>query len=269
MPPSTRWRWRSKNSIEKGDTMSNFVLVHGAWHGGWCWRNVAEPLLAAEHGVFAPSLCGMGEHAHHLRLIEGARITLQTHVQDIASLIESHDLCDVVLVGHSYGGLIITGAFDALLESGRITRLVYVDALVPRPGDAWHHFHTAQARAARDTAALAAGGQVLPVPDAAIFGLEDPAQRAWVQSRLTPHPYGCYTSALALPNLARLHARFPGGALPVARQYIDCVKPFYSDFGGLKQRLAADPHWDYVRIETGHDIMVSEPEGLAQLLLDH
>jgi pimeloyl-ACP methyl ester carboxylesterase len=243
--------------------MSNFVLIHGAWHGGWCWRDVAEPLLAAEHGVYAPSLTAMGEHAHLRPLIDGSRVTLATHAEDVVSLIESHDLRDVVLVGHSYGGLIITGAFDRLMSSRRIKRLVYVDALVPEPGDAWHRFHSAEARAKREADAQAAGGQYMLPPDAGIFGLEDDAQRAWVQSRLTPHPYGAYTSSLALPNIAALGEN----PFPVPRQYIDCVKPFYSDFNGLKQRLAADPRWDYVRVETGHDIMVSEPEGLAQLLL--
>jgi pimeloyl-ACP methyl ester carboxylesterase len=241
-------------------SMTTFVLVHGAWHGGWCWRDVAAPLREQGHTVFTPSLSGMGEHSHTLSHLPGKTITLDTHVADIVSLIEIEALHDVVLVGHSYGGLIITGVAEALRETHALARLIYVDALVPRDGEGWAAFHTPEQIVARHASAKGAGdGQVLPAPDASVFGIEDAAQRAWVQRSLRPHPYGAYLSALTLPTDA---------AAKLPRLYIDCVKPFYSNFNGLKPRLQADVAWQYVSVEAGHDIMVSNPAALVKILLE-
>jgi pimeloyl-ACP methyl ester carboxylesterase len=106
--------------------MANFVLVHGAWHGGWCWRFVRERLK--EHQVFTPSLTGLGERRH----LAGPDIDLETHITDVVSLLEMEDLHDVMLVGHSYGGMVVTGAADRVPQ--RIKRLVYLDAFVPENG---------------------------------------------------------------------------------------------------------------------------------------
>ena len=239
--------------------LSTFVLIHGAWHGGWCWSRVARLLRAQGHEVHAPTLAGMGEHAHLLT----RQITLDTHVDDVVGAIETRELTDVVLVGHSYGCIIITGAADRLHGSGRLARMVYVDGAVPRDGDGWYSSHTAPAREARNRSALDAGGLFLPTPDAAVFGIADPDDLAWVARRLRPHPYGTYLSPLRLPNLAQGQ-----GAAALPRTYIDCVKPFYSDFNGVKQRVKADPAWRYLEIQTGHDAMVSAPVELAGLLND-
>src|SRR5262249_25595660 len=108
--------------------MATFVLVHGAWHGGWCWRDVAARLRRAGHDVYAPSLTGLGERAHLAR----PGIALDDHVQDVVALLQMEALSDVVLVGHSYGGMVVTGAADR--EAARIRRLVYLDAFVPESG---------------------------------------------------------------------------------------------------------------------------------------
>jgi pimeloyl-ACP methyl ester carboxylesterase len=240
--------------------MSVFVLVHGAYHGGWCWSRVVPHLRAAGHEVHTPTLAGMGEHAHLL----SRQITLDTQVDGVTAHIESYELDDVVLVGHSFGGLIITGVADRLHGSGRITRLVYLDALVPEHGQGWYSFHDAErSRSLHKTAREAGNGMFLPPPDAAIFGVgaED---MAWVTRRLTPHPYGTYLTPLALPNLVQ-----GKGAAALPRIYIDCVKPFYSDFNGLKARLKADSAWKYIEMQTGHDAMVSAPAELAALLVTH
>jgi pimeloyl-ACP methyl ester carboxylesterase len=239
--------------------MTTFVLIHGAYHGGWCWSRVAQRLRAQGHAVHTPTLAGMGEHAHLL----SRQITLDTHVQDVVSFIESEELKEVVLVGHSYGGLIITGAADRLDGSGALARLVYLDALAPQDGNYWSDFNAPAAAEARHASARKAGGLFLPVPDAAIFGLTDPADIAWGNRRLRPHPYGCYTSQLRLPNLAAGR-----GAASLPRTYIDCVEPFYSDFNGLKPRLKADPSWKYVEIRTGHNAMMSAPAELTRLLTE-
>ena len=238
--------------------MKTFVLIHGAYHGGWCWARVAKLLRAQGHAVHTPTLAGMGEHAHLL----SKQITLATHVEDVISYLETEELENVILVGHSYGGLAITGAADRLDGSSRIAALFYLDALVPRHGEAWSSFHTAEATAARHGAARAAGGLFLPAPDAAVFGLTDAADIAWANRRLRPHPYGCYLSQMHLPNLAAGR-----GAALLPRTYIDCTHPLYSDFGGLKQRLKADPQWTYIEMRTGHNAMMSAPDDLVQLLL--
>lgn len=239
--------------------MSTFVLIHGAWHGGWCWARVAPLLRAQGHEVHTPTLSGMGEHAHLLT----RQINLDTHVEDVIACLETWELTDVVLVGHSYGGHIITGAIDRLDGSGRVARAVFVDAVVPRDGDGWYSANTPQQVAARHQAAREAGGLFIPAPDASVFGVTDPHDLAWVARRLRPHPYGCYVSSQALPNLARGR-----GLAALPRTYIDCTTPFYSDFNGLKQRLKADPGWRYIELATGHDAMVSAPRELAALLME-
>ena len=238
--------------------MTTFVLIHGAYHGGWCWSRVASRLRAKGHAVHTPTLAGMGEHAHLL----SRQITLDTHIDDVVSHIEAEELDKVVLVGHSYGGLIITGAADRLDGSDKIASLVYLDALAPVDGNRWSDFNLPAAAEARHASAKKAGGLFMPPPDAAMFGLTDPAEIAWGNRRLRPHPYGCYQSYLRLPNLAAGR-----GAAALPRTYIDCVDPLYSDFNGLKPRLKADPAWKYVEIRTGHNAMMSAPDELTALLL--
>ena len=176
--------------------MSTFVLIHGAYHGGWCWVRVAKLLRAAGHDVHTPTLAGMGEHAHLL----SRQITLDTHIEDVSSHIETEELTGVILVGHSYGGMAITGAADRLDGSGRVARLIYVDALVPYDGDTWSSFATPAAAAT--SYAQTADGLFMPPPDIAIYGILDPEDLAWGNRRLRPHPYGCYLSPIRLPNLA-------------------------------------------------------------------
>lgn len=239
--------------------MSTFVLIHGAWHGGWCWQRVAPLLRAQGHEVLMPSLSGMGEHAHML----SPQITLETHVQDVVNVCKRYEVKDAVLVGHSYGGLPITGAADRLHGTDHIARLVYVDALVPEDGYRWSDFHEPDKIAARHAAARGAGmGLAMPVPEAKAFGVTDPADLAWVDRNLKPHPYGTYLSFLALPELAK-----GGGAAALPRTYIDCTVPFYSDFNGVKGRLKKDAKWKYVELPTCHDAMVTMPKELAELLM--
>ena len=173
-----------------------FVLVHGAWHGGWCWAEVAGVLQAAGHRVFAPSLTGLADRAH----LFGAQVTLATHVEDVVRLIEFERLDGCVLVGHSYGGNVITGVADRLRD--RIRHYVYLDAVVP--DDAARHWRWADFNAAADRqqrlAAIAgpgAGIAFLPPPPE-VFGLTDPAHIEPVRGRLTPMPAGTYTAAIDL-----------------------------------------------------------------------
>ena len=235
--------------------MASFVLVHGAWHGAWCWARVLPRLRAAGHVAHAVTLTGSGDRAHLL----SADIRLATHVQDVVATVEAEELADVVLVGHSYAGLVVTGAADQLLAANpaRIRHLVYVDAVTPHPGESWSSQHPAETVAARIEAAKASGGLSLPPPDASAFGLTG-ADRDWVNRRQTPFPFGVYRDPLAF-DAARV-ARVP-------RTFIDCTLPALPTIAVMRQRVRSEAGWNVVEIATGHDPMVSEVEALVAVVL--
>lgn len=243
--------------------MANFVLVHGAWHGAWCWSRVLPILRTDGHTASAVTLTGVGERAHLL----SREITLQTHINDVVNLIEAEELQDVVLVGHSYAGMVVTEAADRLVatQPNRLRHLVYLDASVPKPGEAWGDKHPEATRSARIAAAAAHPLNALMPPDASVFGLEG-ADAAWVNRRQTPHPFGPYTDAVQF-DMARL------GALP--RTFIDCVNPPLATINASRERARSSATWDghwlpkakLVVMDTGHDPMVSAPAELADILL--
>ena len=151
------------------------VLVHGAFHGGWCWRRVAERIAAAGRRVLVPTLTGLGERAHLL----SREVNLETHIQDVIGMFEAEEVSDAVLVGHSYSGVVITGVAARIRE--RIRHLVYLDSALIEDGQSWSDALPAEAAAARRKAAAeSSGGLSMPAPDAAFFGVEDAADRAWV-----------------------------------------------------------------------------------------
>jgi pimeloyl-ACP methyl ester carboxylesterase len=235
-----------------------YVLVHGAWHGAWCWTRVVPGLLAAGHRVVAPTLTGLGDRAH----LAGAQVTLATHVEDVLAAIEAEELGDaIVLVGHSYGGNVISGVADAIRE--RIAHCVFLDAVVPPPGAthwSWSMFNSPQDRAARLAAVRErGGGAVLPPPSAAALGVTDPGDAAWVERRMRPMPLGTYLGGIALAR---------GGAEGLRRTYVAAAAPAYAPMRPTCERLRADPSWRYLEIATGHDMMVSAPQALCRLLLD-
>ena len=235
--------------------MSQIVLVHGAWGGAWIWRRVLAPLRAAGHEVHAVTLTGDGERAHLRR----PEISLRTHIDDVVGLVEAEELREVVLVGHSYGGMVITGAAAALLQRDpqRVRRLVYVDAMVPLPGEGWGDAHAPEVVAAR-RAAAAANGNALPPPDPADFGI-DGADRDWLMRRQVPHPFGMY----------RVPLHYDGDALAkLPRLFIDCNRPPYPTIDAMRARVRELPGWQVAEIATGHCPMVTQPEVLVQHLLD-
>jgi len=231
-----------------------FVLVHGAWGGAWIWRRVLTPLRAAGHEVHAVTLTGDGERAHLRR----RDIGLQTHIADVLGLIEAEELDSIVLVGHSYGGQVITGVADRLLarDASAIRRLVYVDAMVPLPGEGWGDKHDAAVVAAR-TATAQANDFALPPPDPADFGL-DGADRDWLLRRQVPHPFGPYREPLP----------FDGDRwASVPRAFIDCTQPAYPTIAAMRERVRQMPGFEVLEMPTGHCPMVSEPQALVELLL--
>ncbi len=234
---------------------SAYVLVHGAWHGGWCWRRVAERLTKAGHRVFCPTLTGLGGRAHLL----SREVNLDTHFNDVAGLLEAEELAEVVLVGHSYGGIVITGV--AARAKARIRQLVYLDSALVEDGQAWSDAMPPETAAARRKIAQeSSGGVSLPVPEARVFGLSDPADLDWVQRRLTPHPFWTFDQ--------KMHWGGPvGNGLP--KVYVDCSDPAIPVLAAAKERYRGKPGWPFIELRTGHDAMVSAPEETARILLQY
>lgn len=231
--------------------MADFVLVHGAWHGAWCWQRVLPRLWQQSHRAFAVSLSGVGERAHR----DAPDIRLRTHVDDVLAVLAAEELRAAVLVGHSYGGMVITGVADALADDGVLSRLVYLDAVVPLTGECWSSTHTAEIRQARRDD-ITRHGRLTP-PDPAVFGLTG-ADAAWVARRQTPHPGGVYDDPLHF-DPARA-ARWP-------RHFIDCTAPALPTIAVARQRVRADPSWQVHELACGHDGMIDAPGPLVDLLV--
>jgi pimeloyl-ACP methyl ester carboxylesterase len=232
------------------------VLVHGSWHGAWCWQRVLPLLRASGATAHAITLTGVGERAHLI----GPGIDLNTHIQDVIGLIEAEELSNVVLVGHSYGGIVITGVADRLQreQPGLLQQLVYLDAVTPHPGESWSSQHSADTREARIGAAAASGGISFPPPDASVFGL-DGADRDWVNRRQTPQPLAVYLHPLDFD---------PRRVTSLPRSFIDCTAPALPTIAEFRRRVRSEPGWRVLEMATGHDPMVSHPGELAGLLLE-
>jgi pimeloyl-ACP methyl ester carboxylesterase len=232
-----------------------FVLVHGAFHGGWCWRRVGDRLTAAGARVFAPTMTGLGERAHLLNDMVG----IETFFQDTVAVIEAEELTDIVLVGHSFGGAVITGVADRIPE--RIARLVYLDAVVPLNGQSALSTLPADTQAIRlRTAQATPAGLIIPLPTETMFDLPLGPDRDWVARRITPHPLAAYTDPIVLSHSV-------GNGRP--RVYIRCTNPVYPAVVPSYERIKAEGGWTLVDIATGHDAMVSAPEALADILLSY
>jgi pimeloyl-ACP methyl ester carboxylesterase len=230
-----------------------YVLVHGAFHGGWCWSRVAERLRAAGHRVFTPTQTGLGERSHPF----SKDIDLSVFVQDIVNVIEFEELSDVILVGHSFGGNAITGVADRIPQ--RLRHVVYLDAVIAHSGKSVKDWEAPATVAARMKAAQDFdGGISFPPSKPEAFGVTDPADAAWLSRRLTPHPVRTYTTALTLKNP-------PGNNLP--RTYIRCTNPLYVGLQPFVDWIKSQPGWNHLEIATGHDAMVAAPQKLADMLL--
>ena len=238
--------------------MSTFLLVHGAWHSGRAWERVAPLLESAGHRVLAPSLTGYGDKAHLL----GPEVGLDTHVEDVVTLIEDEDLTDVVLVGHSYAGLVISSAANQVPD--RIAHLVYLDAMVPEHGETAVDVMPVTQSLIDLAARSDSGWRVPPLPEQpppfGLFGVTDPADVAWLRTMLSDQPVRCLQQPVRLDNPAV-------NAIP--RTHIHCVgaKP-----AGLVRRPvpALQPNGSPAQVwelPTGHDCMVTMPAELSELLL--
>ncbi|MEQ8736130.1 MAG: alpha/beta hydrolase [Rhodospirillaceae bacterium] len=229
-------------------------MVHGAWHGGWCWRDVRNHLQDQGHRVFTPTLTGHGERIH----LRHPDVNLDIHVQDIINVIKWEELENVVLVGHSYGGIIISGVCDAMKD--RIAHAIYLDAGVPKDGD-----QVVNGRTMEDIKEIFGplqDGFLAPPPDTT-FGL--PAymeeEAAWLKRRLTPQLTGTWLSKIALPN---------DGSDGLPRTFIFCSDkpPLTEQQAARLQGFKDDPTWNYAELPTGHDSMVTMPVETAQMFIE-
>jgi pimeloyl-ACP methyl ester carboxylesterase len=234
--------------------MTTYVLVHGGHHGGWCYKKVARLLRNAGHEVYSPTLTGLGERRHLL----SADVDLDMHITDVVGVLTVEDLRDVVLVGHSYGGMVITGVADRVPD--RIKELVYLDAAHPRNGESLADVAVQIMAICKQWVREIEGVELVTWPDTLqpeFFGVTDPVDIAWMRPRLQQHPWKCYTNKLRLQNEAAVRS------LP--RTDINCTARLREfDDRRKAELLQASRAWD---IDTGHDIMITEPEKLTQMLL--
>ena len=230
--------------------MATFVLVHGAWHGAWCWRRVARLLARDGHDVFTPTLTGLGERSHLL----SPDIDLDTHILDVANEIKWQELKDVVLVGHSYGGMVISGVAERAGKA--IAAFVMLDAFFSENGEALIDLTAGPVHEAL-LAAAKSGATSLPPRSAAAFKVND-NDRAWVDAQCTPQPIGCMLQKLTLTGARERivhHAYIRATAYP--------SEPF--DRGLAKARAQG---WRTYEVPCGHDVMLDEPERLAAILTE-
>ncbi len=229
-----------------------FVLVHGSWHGGWCWREVAAILRAAGHLVFTPTQTGLGERRH----LMSRNITLETFIEDITNVIHFEALEEVVLVGHSFGASTISGVADRMPE--RLHHLAYLDGLILDNGQASFDAlpkHVAASRLSR--AQDFDGGASVPPPPPEAFGILDAALGARIAPFLTPQPMSV--------NLAPLALRHPiGNGVP--KSYILCTAPVYPALVASRDHVRA-AGWPVIELASGHDAMISAPAATAAVLL--
>jgi pimeloyl-ACP methyl ester carboxylesterase len=232
-------------------TSKTFVLVHGAWGGGWHWRRVADRLRSHGHVVFAPTLTGLGERAHHLH----AGVDLSLHIADVLGVLRYESLDDIVLVGHSYGGSVISGVAEAF--PGKIRSIVFLDAFVPNDGEALVEIvQPAVQEVIRG--AQTRGDNTVPVRDAAAFRMNE-KDRAWADSLANPQPIGAFLQKIRLTGARDRIAK---------KTYIRAVGYPNLSFDTCYTRTKADPSWRTYEVNCGHHIMIDEPDRLTEILLE-
>lgn len=234
--------------------MATFVLVHGGGHGAWCWDRLAPLLRAAGHEVHVPTLTGVGERAGELT----PQVDLSTHIADVVRVFEDHDLRDAILIGHSYGGTVITGVAGQVAE--RIAELVFLDAPHTRHGESLCDASPGMGERIEEHSEVVDGIRLtlFPTPGVmAAFGIDDPEDIAWALPLLTPHPVACFTEKLNLADEAAV--------LAIPRTSIDCTPTLSRRDAAMNARARSSDRT--FEIDTGHDLMITKPREVADILL--
>ena len=241
--------------------MRTYVLVHGAWHGGWCWKKVALLLRKRGAEVFTPTLTGMGERAHLNDRLDPSDITLDVHIQDIVQMMRYEGLEDVVLVGHAYAGMVITGVAEVCPE--RIAHMVYVNGVIPADGESMVDQLVSvrgEEFASLVRGYIGKGDGFLPAPASAEevgrrWGITDPEDLAWVGANVTPQPAAAMASPVRMgnPQAKAIPKSFVGGG--------------ESGFDSVAER-AKQAGWGVYPVDSGHDTMITHARELADILLE-
>jgi pimeloyl-ACP methyl ester carboxylesterase len=241
------------NDAREASNRATYVLVHGAYHGGWCWRDVATRLQALGHSVYTPTLTGLGERSHLMRCDP----SLETFIDDVAHVLRFEELSDVILVGHSFAGAVISGIADRMPD--RLRRLVYLDAMVLQSGESAAAVTSPEIiERYRQRAMASSGGVTVPPNDPEYYGIVEPAQAAWLRAKLTPHPFRTYFDKLVLTH--RL-----GNGIPAT--YIACAKPMHTATVRSRELAKQQPGWTYLEMPTAHNAMMLMPRELTDILL--
>jgi pimeloyl-ACP methyl ester carboxylesterase len=233
---------------------TTYILVHGAWHGSWCWKRVRGTLQSAGHNVFTPTLTGLGERSH----LNSAAVDLSTHIADIVNLIKWEELSDVVLCGHSYAGGVIAGVADQIPD--RIRALVFLDAFVLGNGESFMDIVPAEvAQALRDQAkAIGEGWKINPIP-AQLLGVRDPRDVAWIDARCIPQPIATFEERIKLTGNFE-HIRDIAYVFPTDRHPNLLVSHERAKAKGWKIRTIDN---------SGHELMIDGPQEVAEFLLEY
>jgi pimeloyl-ACP methyl ester carboxylesterase len=227
---------------------ATFLVCHGAWSAGWAWKKMHPRMSAAGHRLVTPTYTGLGEREH----LANPSIDLETHIQDILNVIKYEDLRDVVLIGHSYGGMVATGVAGRARD--RIVQLIYLDAFVPKDGQSLLDLNEPARQRMMDLAKSGDGWRVPPnptPPDTSEADIE------WLTERRVDMPIKCFEMKLRLPD----------GELTLPRSYIYATRTTPADtFGPFANRAKSEPGWRYYELDASHSPHVTTPETLMALL---
>jgi pimeloyl-ACP methyl ester carboxylesterase len=234
--------------MSDASSAKTFLVCHGAWGGGWSWRKIHPLMRAAGHRLLTPTYTGLGEREH----LANPSIDLDTHIQDVLNVIKYEDLGDIVLLGHSYGGMVATGVADRARD--KIAQLIYLDAFVPRNGQSLFDLNEAGRGPMREAAKSGDGWRIPPSPTPPDTSPED---LAWLAARRVPMPIKCFEARLGLQH----------GETSLPRSYIYATRTTPADtFGQFARRASSEPGWRYVEIDASHSPNTTAPEALMAVL---
>jgi pimeloyl-ACP methyl ester carboxylesterase len=225
-----------------------FLVCHGAWSAGWAWKKMYPLMQAAGHRLITPSYTGLGERAH----LAHPAIDLNSHIEDMLNVIKYEDLRDIVLIGHSYGGMVATGVADRARD--KVGQLIYIDAFVPQDGQSLFDLYEADRPRMEELAKTGDGWRVPPNPTPPDTS---PADVEWLTTRRVDMPIKCFETRLKLT----------GGPLTLPRSYVYATRiPPADTFGPFARMTKGDPAWRYYEIDASHSPNVTAPEALMALL---